>query len=277
MRPRRASRGRREMPALAAVQAWMREAVRAPEGAVLDRSPLRAVLAGGGAAAIDAARARYRAGSAAALAAAYPGLRAALGAGPFHRLAAAFLDRHPPAGPCLLDHGAALPPFLAGYPPARTQCHLPELARLDWVIHRVRHAADAPRLDPAGLAAIPRQRLGRAVLGLAPDLACLKSTWPVDRLRAQVLAGSAGSVGEEEGGVRLIVQRRAEAIAIRRVGPAEYAFVAALAVGRQVFAARDAAFGRDACFADEAVLTALVASGAVASVRFPDPLPGAAR
>lgn len=261
----------------------MREAIRAPEAAALAGSPLHGVIAGDAIAALAPAQARYRARSAAALAAAFPALRASLGEALFGRLAEAYLDRHPPAGPCLLDHGATLPPFLAGFAPARTQCtgagsgHLAELARLDWVVHRVRHAADAPRLDPACLLEVPPQRLGDAVFTLASDLACVKSSWPLDRLRARALGETeaAPQIPFEEGGVRLFIQRRDAQVAIRRASPAEYAFVAALAVGRRAAEAGDAAFGCDACFAPQATLTWLFASGGFTAVRFPDrPTPG---
>lgn len=64
----------------------------------------------------------------------------------FGYAADAFIRRHPPAGPCLFEFGAAFADFLADFPPCRDLPYLPDVARLEWALEAAYHDEDpAPR------------------------------------------------------------------------------------------------------------------------------------
>ena len=81
----------------------------------------------------------------------------------------------PPAGPCLFEYGASFPQFLEALPPCRPLPYLPDVARLEWALHRARHAEDAVPIDPAilrdlGIDAAVGATVPAAPRGVAPGL-----------------------------------------------------------------------------------------------------------
>lgn len=89
-----------------------------------------------------------------ALADAFPVVRALVGADDFdHALAPAFVRAHPPRSPVLVDWGDALPAFIEGSDAGAALPMLADVARLERARVHACHAADAPRLDAAAVAA----------------------------------------------------------------------------------------------------------------------------
>ena len=86
----------------------------------------------------------------------FPATRRCLGPERFAELALAFVRAEPPDRPQLLAYGAGFPAFLARA--GRRAALAADLARLEWAREEAYHAADAPPLDPASLAAIPAER-----------------------------------------------------------------------------------------------------------------------
>lgn len=68
--------------------------------------------------------------------------------------AIAFADGHPPRQASLLTYGGDFPDWLATFPPAAGQPHLPAIARLDMLWTQAHLAADAPPLAAEALAAL---------------------------------------------------------------------------------------------------------------------------
>jgi hypothetical protein len=58
----------------------------------------------------------------------------------FDYAAHAFIQHNLPASPCLVEYGGDFPTFLAGFPAAADLDYLPDVARLEWAINRVRRA-----------------------------------------------------------------------------------------------------------------------------------------
>jgi len=138
-----------------------------------------------------------------------------VGADFFRALARRFAREVPSRSPDLNDYGAEFAEYLAGFEPARELPYLPDVARLEWALHRARHAsAPVESLEPKALT--PDSRLA-----LTPGTALLSSPYPVDRI------WNDEAVSLAEGGVELVIAREG----VTRVTPAELALLAALARG----------------------------------------------
>jgi hypothetical protein len=116
-----------------------------------------------------------------ALASAYPIVRKIVGEPFFAGLARAYVREHPSASGDLNEFGAHLPAFIARFPHTRDLPYLPDVARMEWLAHRAHFAADAPRFDPARLAAVSAVDYSALRLQCAPASALIASPWPLDR------------------------------------------------------------------------------------------------
>jgi len=156
----------------------------------------------------------------------------------------------PPTAPCLFEYGASFPQFLTLFPPCQGLAYLPDVARLEWAINAALHALDNDPIDPAGLARVPAADLTRLVVRLHPSLSFIDSAWPIDRIwRAnQPEADPDLRVDLNAGGVRLEVRRCGDDVVFRALAPAVYALRRALADGRDLGAAAEAAVAAEPDF-----------------------------
>jgi hypothetical protein len=151
----------------------------------------------------------------------------------FAYAADAFIRRHPPAGPCLAEYGAAFPDFLAGFPACDGHPYLPDVARLEWAIHRASQSPQAEPLDHAPLRAVDPADMPRLIFAMDPSLSFLTSPWPVDRIwRAHQDGGEpAETVDLDAGSVCLEVRAAGESVTLHTLEAETYAFLDALARG----------------------------------------------
>jgi hypothetical protein len=158
-----------------------------------------------------------------------------------------FIRAHPPHGPCLFEYGAALPDFLATFPPCRSLPYLPDVARLEWALNAAAHAEEGTPLDPAALLAVAPEAVGRVTLRLDPSLSLVASEWPVDRIweAHRPDAGDAGPVDLDSGAARLEIRRHGESVGFRRLDPAPFALRRALLGGQPLEEAGAAALAAD--------------------------------
>jgi hypothetical protein len=126
--------------------------------------------------------AAYRGNAAAiaerALAAAYPTVQQLVGGESFAQLAHAVWHRFPPQRGDLAQFGAALPAWIELDPQLASEPYLADVARIDWAVHTIEHAADVEQ-PPAGLALLGEVEPARLRLRLRPGLALLASRFPV--------------------------------------------------------------------------------------------------
>lgn len=113
-----------------------------------------------------------------ALAAAYPVVAALLGHAAFEQLARAFWHHHPPERGDLAQWGGMLALFLQGDDALAALPYLPDVARLEWLLHEAASAADAAT-DPASFARLTQEDPAFLGLRLAPGSALLHSAYPV--------------------------------------------------------------------------------------------------
>ena len=143
--------------------------------ALLDRSVPSGLAAlpgveGGQARGLQAYRINAQALSGKALAAVFPQLQQALGAASFEAMAWAFWRAHPPTLGDLAQWGGALADFLAAQDGMDTEP--PDLARLEWALHRAETAADVA-LDTASLDMLASLDAAQLTLRLRPGVQVL--------------------------------------------------------------------------------------------------------
>ncbi len=112
----------------------------------------------------------------------YPALQYALGHAPFEALAREVIQHRPSRGPNLNFYGRNLITW-CGERPARwpLRAFATDLARLEWAMVEVLHAAAAPVLRPEALKAIPMERWGAVRLRPSATVQVLRFAYPVNR------------------------------------------------------------------------------------------------
>ena len=179
------------MPELMAIQAGFAAALRDR-----DRTPATQAWLAGDAELVDRRMAIYRANMVAsaekALAAAYPVVRQVVGDEFFHGLAREYQRRIPSTSGDLTTFGASFDEFLAAFEHTQSLPYLPDLARLEWAVHRAYGAADAPDFDAAALASVDDEQQGAIRLRWSPGLAVIGSCYPIVRVWTIHQPGHAG-------------------------------------------------------------------------------------
>jgi len=162
----------------------------------------------------------------------------------------AFIREHPPAGPCLVEYGAAFSDFLEGFPACRGHPYLPDVARLEWAVHQAAQVAEVRPLERARLDAIPLDDLPGLRFSMDPTISYLSSPWPVDKIwRAhQEGAEPAERLDLSAGGTRVEVRGVGDGVSVRVLDLAAYALRHALAVGVMLEEAAAEALAVDPAF-----------------------------
>lgn len=168
-----------------------------------------------------------------ALATTFPVVQQLVGETFFRAMARLFVRRAPPSSPILALYGAEFPAFIAGFAPAADLPWLADVARLEYLRLHASHAADAPAVDAAELAALlgDPERLGELRLVLQPALALLRSPFAVVSLWAAhqgVLELARVDPSRAENALVLRHELEVEVIGL---APAEALFVARLQQG----------------------------------------------
>ncbi len=117
----------------------------------------------------------------------FPAVAKLIGPENFSRAAGMYLRAAPPDSPVMMHYGTGFPAFLAGIEALRGIGYLPCVARLELALRASYHAADAPVLDAARLAALDEDSLMRARLTVAPATRVLRSPWPVRSIHRYAL------------------------------------------------------------------------------------------
>jgi hypothetical protein len=206
----------------------------------------------------------------AALAETFPVVRRLVDERFFAYAAHEFICRQPPVRPCLAEYGADFPEFLAAFPPCRELAYLPDVARLEWLLHRAAHAAEADVIAADALRSVSAENTGHLVFQFVPSIAYLASAWPVDRIWRANIDGDDAAIDLAAGGAHLEVRRRDGDVELCRMSPGDFAFRSALQAGRPLGAAAAAALAVDAAFDLSAAFARLFQDGAIASFDLTD-------
>lgn len=187
-----------------------------------------------------------------ALAGAYPVVRKIVGAAYFEAMARRYARAHPSRGGDLNEYGASLAPFIETDPDARDLPYLPDVARLEWLVHRAYFAADAARFD-----------LSRPTeVRLAPACALMASDWPVASIwDAHREGGRPELVNLAAGPERALVHRPDWRVEVTALRPGDFRFLECLQAGDPLGAALEAAVSEDAAFVPHLALSTWVHAG----------------
>ena len=168
-----------------------------------------------------------------ALEAVYPVLLALTGSAWFAQTARAYIARTPSSSGDIHPYGADFATDLAELDSVHTHPYLADVARLEWLVHSVFHAADSVPLYAAQLAAVAPTDQPRLQFQLHPACRLLHSAYPVQRIWAVNQPGYSGStdVSLDEGGVQLLVQRQGSNILLIPLQDAEFQLLTQIAQG----------------------------------------------
>jgi hypothetical protein len=195
----------------------------------------------------------------------------------FAYAADSYIRAHPPAAPCLFEYGESFAEFLAAFPACRHLQYLPDVARLEWAMHRALHADDAAAADPALLAGLPAAQLGQTRLALHPSVSLLASSLPVDRIWRANQPDGDGGASLDAGGITLEVRRIGDEAAFRTLGAGEYALRSALLRGATLQHALEAARAAEPEADIGALIQRLFSDHLVVALHVPAPASDGAR
>ncbi|HEX8614184.1 MAG TPA: DUF692 family protein [Telluria sp.] len=197
-----------------------------------------------------------------ALSAACPVLRQLVGEEFFGALARAYGMAHPSLDADLNRFGASFARFLDGFPHIAEYPYLPDMARLEWALHRAHYAPDAASVGADALAALTPDEFENVRYGLHPACSLIASRWAVVPLWQAHQPGSGVDfpAAMDCPNAALVARPRwkAELVALT---PAHAGALAALAGGYTMGEALDAAFAVDEQFDIGAHLAQWIALG----------------
>jgi len=185
----------------------------------------------------------------------FPAVQKLIGRTNFRAIMGVFLRQHPPEAPMIAVYGAALPQFLAGFSPLAHLGYLRDVARLEQALRESYHAADAAPVDPAELQAMHPDLLPAARVTLAPAMRLIRSDWPLHAIWTYAMEGGAQPHAAAED---VVVTRPAFDPVMAVAGPGGASFILALAAGRTIGAAHDAALAEAPEFDLPAILDILI-------------------
>lgn len=180
------------------------------------------------------------------LAAAYPVVQMLVGEEFFGGLTQAYGRAHPSDNGDLNLFGAHFASFLAGFAHVADYPYLPDMARLEWAMHRAHYGASAEAVGAEQLAAVAPEQLEAARLSLHPACHLLSSEWAVVPLWLAHQPGAAAAFPQQMAAPSYgMVVRPHWKTLLQPLAPASHAALAVLAGGGDFGAALDAAFELD--------------------------------
>ena len=165
----------------------------------------------------------------------FPAVERLVGAEFFEGAAAIFVAAQPPGGAYLNEYGGAFGDFLAGFAPAASLAYLPDVARLEWALSEVTHAADAPVLDPAALGGLGEEEQELVMFRPHPAVRLVRLAHDADVIRQAVMRHDEESFkgfAPSPEPFWLLAQRVSLEPMMRRMSDADAATTQALFAGR---------------------------------------------
>lgn len=204
-----------------------------------------------------------------ALESVYPICARLVGTRCFDGLAKRYLRDAPSRSGDLHDLGETFANFLTDTPLAVDLPYLPEVARLEWLYHRVFHAADSQALDLTCLNEIDPAEYGALGFKLAPACGLLAASFPIQHIWAANQPDQDGALEIEQKNTWLLIQRRVGAIEMLALNHGDYVFLQALQVGQALAPAVAAALAADSEFNPNETLPHMVARATLVDLMTP--------
>jgi hypothetical protein len=212
-------------------------------------------------------RDNVRTGLIRALASRFPVTEKIVGDAFFAAIAQAFIARHPPRSPILLDYGDDFADFVETYHPAAELAYLSDVVQLEAARGKAYHAADLPPLDPAILADFDADILPAITLAFHPSVSVVRSAHPIVTIWAMNAGEMQLSPIEPWIGEDALVTRPHLEVLVQRLPLGGADFLTALMSGEMLAAALAAVLAKADGFNLVANLAGLLRSGAVAGLK----------
>jgi hypothetical protein len=199
----------------------------------------------------------------------YPVVLALVGEPFFSRAAEIYASAYPSRSGDLNDFGGEFGEFLAEWPPAAQLAYLPDVARLEWAVERVFHAADALPLDLRALAAVSQEELPGLRFTLHPGSRIVCSPYPILGIWQVNQSGYSGgqSVHLDAGGDALLVIRRDATVELEPLRPGALTLLRALAADLTLAQAHAVALEADPALDLAALLQKHILGGTLVAFR----------
>jgi uncharacterized protein (UPF0276 family) len=183
------------------------------------------------------------------LSAAYPVLKALVGDEFFGGLARAYGKAYPSQLGDLNQFGAQFAEFLSDFPYVAEYPYFPDMARLEWALHRAHYADNAAPLHAAVFARLTPDQLDHAIVELHPACSLIASEWAIAELWQAHQPATERSFPVEMARKNFAFVTRPQWKAlVLPLSPSAYAALHALQNGKSLGAALDAALEIEAEF-----------------------------
>lgn len=185
-----------------------------------------------------------------ALKANFPVVEKLVGEAFFKALAAAFIQKYPPATGCLQEYGRDFAHFIANFPPARPLPYLADVARLEWLWQEAYHEADQGKMMLNRLTAIPQTRHADLCLCSHPSLRLLVSSYPIHRIWMLNQDGSdhCETIDLGLGGDKLLVFRPEQDVEVDALTDSDFLWLSLLHSGHTLVSAAEQVYQLDPYF-----------------------------
>ena len=204
-----------------------------------------------------------------ALAASFPIVVKIVGAEFFGTLARAYCASHPSSSGDLNEFGEQFAEFIDSFAHTQALPYLADVARVEWLTHRARYAADHPPIDMQAVASITCEHYERLIMDLHPSVAILASRYPVYRIWEVHQRDYVGEVAVDlsSGAESVVVYRRQFQTDVAPLTAAEYVLLGEAARKQPLGHALQLAFETDAAFDFSASLQRWIRAAIVVGLR----------
>jgi hypothetical protein len=201
----------------------------------------------------------------------FPAVEKIVGEEFFTAMARVFVMEQPPRSPLLATYGDNFPAFIAGFEPARELPYLADVARLEAARTRSYHAADAKPVGADHFAALDTDAVRGIRIDMHPSSEIVRSPYPIVTIWAMNSGEQELAPIKDWRGEDALVSRPYLEVKVRALPPGGAAFLLALAAGRPLGEAAEAALADDPNFDLTCNLAGLIGSGLVRDIVFPEP------
>ncbi len=188
----------------------------------------------------------------------------------FVAMARVFVTRQPPRSPLLSAYGDGFPAFVAAFEPARELSYLADVARIEAARTRAYHATDATPVGADRFATLDSGIAGNIRIDLHPSIEIVRSPFPIVTIWAMNSGEQALAPIESWRGEDALVARPYLDVQVRALPPGGAAFLLALAAGRPLGEAAEAALADHPDFDLTGNIAELIGSGLVRDIDLPE-------
>lgn len=202
-----------------------------------------------------------------ALAAVYPAVQRITGVGFFRAMARFHVRTTPPTSPLLFEYGSDFPAFIEAYDHAQDMPWLADVARIERAWLDAYHAADAPPLSSAALAAVPPDKLGDLVFTAHRATRIVRSNYPAVAIFAMNRVEGPVNPFRSSAAEDALITRPNMDVAVRLLPAGATAFLTRLIGGETLAAAAAAAFEEVSSFDLPSNIASMVEAGVFGSAQ----------